>query len=70
MKGAMKTEEILRGVFQFLKRTGRIQPGQLISHVVAFDIPRRNKLLLVTDAAVNTYPDETSAPRYLRTRSR
>jgi phosphate butyryltransferase len=58
MKGYIKTEEILRGVFQFLKRTERLQPGELISHVFVMDIPVRNKLLLITDAAVNTYPDE------------
>jgi butyrate kinase len=58
MKGFMKTEDILRGVFQYLKRSGRLRPGELISHVFVMDIPVRNKLLLISDAAVNTYPDE------------
>ncbi|MHB9027960.1 MAG: phosphate acyltransferase [Candidatus Latescibacterota bacterium] len=58
MKGFVKTEEILRGVFQYLKRTGRLKSGELISHVFVMDIPVRNKLLLITDAAVNPYPDE------------
>lgn len=58
MKGFVKTEEILRGVFQYLKRTGRLKSGELISHVFVMDIPVRNKLLLISDAAVNTYPDE------------
>lgn len=58
MKGFIKTEEILRGVFQYLKASGRLKSGQLISHVFVMDIPVRNKLLLISDAAVNTYPDE------------
>ena len=56
MKGSMKTAQILRGVFKYLKSSGRLGSGELISHVVVADIPVRNKLLLVTDAAVNPYP--------------
>jgi len=56
MKGSLKTDKILRGVFRYLKSSGRLKPGELISHVVVADIPVRNKLLLVTDAAVNPYP--------------
>ncbi len=58
MKGFLKTEDILRGVFQYLKGSGRLKSGELISHVFVMDIPVRNKLLLISDAAVNTYPDE------------
>jgi phosphate butyryltransferase len=58
MKGFVKTEEILRGVFHYLKNTGRLKPGELISHVFVMDIPVRNKLLLISDAAVNPYPNE------------
>lgn len=58
MKGSVKTEEILRGVFHYLKNAGRLKPGELISHVFVMDIPVRNKLLLISDAAVNPYPDE------------
>ncbi len=58
MKGSYKTEEILRAVFKYLKGSGRLQPGQLISHCVVMDIPKRNKLLIISDAAVNTYPDK------------
>jgi phosphate butyryltransferase len=58
MKGRLKTDEILRGTFRYLKGSGRLKKGELISHVVVMDIPMRNKLLLVTDAAVNPYPDE------------
>lgn len=58
MKGSMKTENILRGVFRYLKASGRLKQGELISHVVVLDIPKRNKLVAISDAAVNTYPDE------------
>lgn len=58
MKGFVKTEDILRGVFHYLKSAGRLKSGELISHVFVMDIPVRNKLLLISDAAVNTYPDE------------
>jgi len=65
MKGSMKTEKILHGVFRFLKDSGRLKPGELISHVVVMDIPRRNKLLIISDAAVNTYPDEAKRIKIL-----
>jgi phosphate butyryltransferase len=58
MKGGIHTDEILRGVFHYLKNSGRLQKGQLISHVFVMDIPVRSKLLLISDAAVNPYPDE------------
>lgn len=58
MKGKLKSEDMLRGVFQYFKGTGKIKSGELISHIFVMDIPVRNKLLLITDAAVNTYPDE------------
>ncbi len=65
MKGAYKTEEILRAVFKYLKGSGKLQPGQLISHCVVMDIPRRNKLLIISDAAVNTYPDQAKKVQIL-----
>jgi len=58
MKGEMHTDEVLRGVFHYLKNSGKLNPGELISHVFVMDIPVRNKLLLITDAAVNPYPNE------------
>lgn len=57
MKGKLHTDQVLRGVFHFLKSTGRFKKGELMSHVFVMDIPVRNKLLLISDAAVNTYPD-------------
>jgi len=58
MKGSLHTDELLRGVFHYLKNSGILQKGELISHVFVMDIPVRNKLLLISDAAVNPYPDE------------
>jgi butyrate kinase len=58
MKGSVKTEKLLKGVFRYLKDSGRLKEDALLSHVVAMDLPRMNKLLMITDAAVNPYPDE------------
>ncbi len=58
MKGKLHTAHILKGVFHYLKESGRLKSGELITHIFAMDIPVRNKLLLISDAAVNTYPDE------------
>ena len=58
MKGSLHTDELLRGVFHYLKDSGKLRKGELISHVFVMDIPVRNKLLLISDAAVNTYPNE------------
>ncbi len=58
MKGRLKTEVILRGVLSYLRRSGRLRKGQIASHVVTVEIPTRSKLVLITDAAVNPYPDE------------
>ncbi|WP_320043891.1 phosphate acyltransferase [uncultured Desulfobacter sp.] len=58
MKGRIHTEDILRGVFKYLKASGRLQKGQVMSHTAIVDIPTRNKLLAFSDGALNTYPDE------------
>ena len=65
MKGSLHTDEILRGVFRYLKSSGRLGPDDLVSHVLVADIPVRNKLVLITDAAVNPYPDEEKRVRIL-----
>ncbi len=58
MKGSLHTDEILRTVFRYLKSSGKLVKGQVISHIFVLDIPTRKKPLLITDAAVNTYPDK------------
>jgi len=65
MKGSLHTDEILRGVFKYLKGSGKLGPNDLVSHVLVADIPVRNKLVLVTDAAVNPYPDEEKKVRII-----
>ncbi len=58
MKGLIHTEDLLRGVIRYLKKTGRLIKGQVMSHTAIVDIPTRNKLLAFSDGALNTYPDE------------
>ncbi len=58
MKGLIHTEDILRGIIKYLKRTGRLVKGQVMSHTAIVDIPTRSKLLAFSDGALNTYPDE------------
>jgi len=58
MKGSVKTDKLLKGTFRYLRDSGRLKEDELLSHVVAMDLPRMNKLLMITDAAVNPYPDE------------
>jgi phosphotransacetylase len=57
MKGSVKTEEIMRGAFKYLKESGKIEKGRIYSHVGIFQVPTYPKLLTVTDAAVNPNPD-------------
>ena len=58
MKGLIHTEDLLRGVIRYLKNSGRLVKGQVMSHTAIVDIPTRNKLLAFSDGALNTYPDE------------
>lgn len=58
MKGLVHTEDILRGIIQYLKKSGQLQKGQVMSHTAIVDIPTRSKLLAFSDGALNTYPDE------------
>lgn len=53
MKGLVDTKSLLRAVLD--KETG-LATGNLISHIAAFEVPGYDRMLFVTDAAVNTYP--------------
>lgn len=53
MKGLVDTKSLLRAVLD--KETG-LATGNLISHIAAFEVPGYDRLLFVTDAAMNTYP--------------
>jgi phosphate acetyltransferase len=53
MKGSLHTDEVLGAV---VSRTKGIRTERRISHIFAMDVPTYEKLLLVTDAAVNIAP--------------
>lgn len=54
MKGLLETSVFLRAVLN--KEIG-LRTGRLMSHVAVFEIPNYNRLIFVTDAAFNMYPD-------------
>jgi len=53
MKGLVDTKSLLRAV---LDKERGLASGNLISHVAAFEVPGYDRMLFVTDAAMNTYP--------------
>lgn len=54
MKGLLDTATFLRSVLN--KEVG-LRTGKLMSHVAVFEIEGLDRLLFMTDAAFNTYPD-------------
>ena len=54
MKGLVDTATFLRSVLN--KEVG-LRTGKLMSHVSVFEIEGIDRLILLTDAAFNTYPD-------------
>ena len=52
MKGSLHTDELMSAVVKSSLRTER-----RISHTFILDVPTYHKILLVTDAAINIYPD-------------
>lgn len=54
MKGTLNTDVLLRAVLD--KHGGLLEPGRVMSHLTAADIPAYGKLLLFTDAAVVPRP--------------
>lgn len=54
MKGLVDTATFLRGV---LNKDVGLRTGKLMSHVSVFEIEGIDRLVLLTDAAFNTYPD-------------
>ena len=53
MKGSLHTDELLEAVVA----PDGLRTGRRISHVYVMDVPAYERLLLVTDAAVNVAPD-------------
>jgi phosphate butyryltransferase len=54
MKGNIHSDEVLRHV---TKAEGGLRAGRRISHVFVLDVPGREGLMLITDAAINIAPD-------------
>ena len=54
MKGALHTDEVMSAAVD--KATG-LRTERRMSHVFVLDVPRYSKPLLITDAAINIYPD-------------
>ena len=53
MKGALHTDELLRAA---LARAHGLRTERRLSHIFAFDVPGLDRLLMVTDAAINIAP--------------
>jgi len=54
MKGSLHTDVLMHPVVA--KDTG-LRTGRRISHVFLFDVPGYDEVLLITDAAINIFPD-------------
>lgn len=57
MKGNIHSDEVLRHV---TKADGGLRAGRRVSHVFVMDVPGRDGLLLISDAAINILPDLTT----------
>ena len=56
MKGLINTDVLLRAILD--KENGIIRPGHVLTHVAMAEIPKYEKLLFFTDAAVIPVPTE------------
>jgi len=54
MKGRLHSDELLAAV---VRGDGGLRTSRRISHVFVMDVPGRERLLMVTDAAINIAPD-------------
>ncbi|WP_077299539.1 phosphate butyryltransferase [Virgibacillus pantothenticus] len=54
MKGKIPTKKVLQAV---LHREKGLRTGKVLSHVAVFEVPSQEKLVLITDAAMNIAPD-------------
>ena len=54
MKGSLHTDELMRSV---TAKVGGLRTDRRISHVFVMDVPAYAETLLVTDAAINIFPD-------------
>jgi phosphate acetyltransferase len=54
MKGSLHTDELMRSV---TAKTAGLRTERRISHVFVMDVPAYSETLLITDAAINIFPD-------------
>ena len=54
MKGIVNTADLLRAV---LKREANLRTERRISHCMFYEMPAVDRMLVMTDGAVNTFPD-------------
>ena len=54
MKGLINTDNVLRAILN--KETGILRPGHVLTHIAMAEIPKYEKLLFFTDAAVIPIP--------------
>ena len=54
MKGLINTDNVLRAILH--KETGILRPGHVLTHIAMAEIPKYEKLLFFTDAAVIPVP--------------
>ena len=54
MKGLVNTDIVLRAILN--KKTGILRPGHVLTHIAMAEIPKYEKLLFFTDAAVIPIP--------------
>lgn len=55
MKGAVHTANFSRAIFY--KEYGLVEPGRLASHIGACELPGYQKIIFLTDCAINIQPD-------------
>lgn len=63
MKGNLPTAVILKAV---LNGDYGLRTGKILSHVAVFEVPRYDRLLFVTDAAMNIAPDLDAKAQIIR----
>lgn len=63
MKGDLSTSTILKAV---LNREYGLRTGKILSHVAAFEVPGFDRLLFVTDAAMNIAPNLEEKAQIIR----
>jgi len=57
MKGLLNTDNLLRAILD--KENGILRPGRVLTHICVAEIPKYEKLLFFTDAAVIPVPSQS-----------